>query len=76
MDLKYIPLNKLLSYYGIIGAFLCFIIILISTFNECQSVLNMLTEANRTYYFSDYVCKVKKNETQEMFSDAIKGNFS
>lgn len=76
MDLKYIPLNKLLSYYGIIGAFLCFIIILISTFNECQSVLNMSTEANRTYYFSDYVCKVKKNDTQEIFNDAIKGNFS
>ena len=66
MDLKYISLNKLLMYYGIMGAVVCLIIILITTFNQCQYIPNLSNEKKRTYYFSDYICKVKKNETSQI----------
>ena len=61
MDLKYISANKLLTFYGIIGTFLYFIICIISTFFECK----VSTDENTNIY--DYVCGFNDTDNSKIY---------
>ena len=50
MDLKYISANKLLLIYGFLGAVICSIICIFTTFKECE-----ITSSNNKNIY-DYIC--------------------
>jgi hypothetical protein len=83
MDLKYISENKLLMYYGVIGALICLIICLIATVNECRishwsfySSICKVTLDEKEYYienFSIYFSKFKGIEILAELANILLG---
>ena len=73
MDLKYVSPNKLLIYYGIIGASVCFLVSFISSFKECDSTTKYSYEHDKAI-FAEYICKVNKTNICEIINDSIKNN--
>ena len=51
MDLRYVSPSKLLEYYGIVGAIICFVTSCVITFFKCKTI-------NDQKNFYDYICKV------------------
>ena len=76
MDLKYISPNKLLIYYGIIGASICFLVSFISSFMECDRDTKYSYDFNKSTIFADYICKVHKNKTTKIIKTSINNNIS
>ena len=64
MDLTYISHNKILRYYGIIGAIICFITSFIATFIKCNDNFKEIE-------LMDYICKIpyKGKDRNENISD-------
>ena len=56
MDLKYISANKLLMFYGFLGAVFCSIGCIIATYKECEET----TSNNKNFY--DYICILYKDD--------------
>lgn len=51
MDLRYVSSSKLLEFYGIVGAIICFVTCCVITFFKCKTI-------NDQKNFYDYICKV------------------
>ena len=64
MDLKYISSNKLLIFYGFIGALFNIIICTMATFLKCK-------DGNKDINISDYFCKVNKTEASNTYYDSF-----
>lgn len=67
MDLKYISPPKLLKFYGVIGAIICIILCIITTFVKCQYIIKENT--NKTFY--DFICNVKDDKNSIYFDNFI-----
>ena len=68
MDKKCISPNKILFFYGIIGASFCFIVNIISSFIPCDVI------DKDKYRLSDYFCKVEYEN--EIYVDNIRAYFT
>lgn len=56
MDLRYIDVSKILILHGLMGAIICLIISIISTFAKCKDIKN-----DNTIDINDYICHVTNN---------------
>ena len=77
MDLKYISSNRLLFYYGIIGAFILTIFSIVSTFKKCT--FENIRLDNKTVNYYDYICRVQDINNNTIFnnrSDNIQENIT
>ena len=54
MDLKYIPINKILKYYGFIGTIFCIIIIIFITFSFGSESKNRFDDYSYYYFLSGF----------------------
>ena len=63
MDLRYVSSSKLLEYYGIVGAIICFVTCCVITFFNCKYI-------NDQKNFYDYICKVDNGA--QIYFDSFK----
>ena len=70
MDLKYISPNKLLMIYGAMGAIICSIVGIITTFEKCEETIN------KDLDIYDYICLVNKIDFTNNITTKYFDNFS
>ena len=61
MQIKYVPINKILLWHGFIGTVLSIICIIISSIFPCSE--NNIEDYNKNFNYSKYLCKIKINDT-------------
>ena len=65
MEKKYTPRNNILMWHGIIGSICSLICIIPSSFFYCKELETTDINNNTNYAYSNYLCKVKINESNK-----------
>ena len=60
MQIKYVPMNKILLCHGFIGTVLSIICIIIFSIFPC--IKRNIEDYNNNFYYSKYLCKIKIND--------------